>query len=237
MTRVSTVERQRSPRTLLARCACLLLALAFSTGALAQPALEETVKAAYIYRFLEYVAWPPQAFRTPDEPLVIGTTHNDGVTAELSRIVAERTVHNRKLSVVVVKQVDRDAPVHVLYIPSDDAARLAKAAEVARQRPILIITDVNDGLEKGATINFVQSEGRIKFEVSLEAASRAGLTISSRLLAVATRVKKSAYRPATYARLDPAVAVIQGLARNQVSRSLHELSHALPRLAAATRRW
>ena len=181
----------------LACVACALVGL--PSGAFAQAPLEATVKAAYIYRFLEYVAWPAQVFKTPEEPIVIGTTHNDEVTAELARIVAERTVQNRKLSLVVVKQFERDTPVHVLYIPAGDAPRLARAAEMARQRPILIITDVSDGLEKGATINFVQSEDRIKFEVSLEAANRAGLTISSRLLAVATRVKKGEYRPATYA--------------------------------------
>ena len=184
---------------LLAYATCALFGLALPSAALAQTPLEATVKAAYIYRFLEYVAWPAQAFKAPDEPIVIGTTHNDEVTGELARIVAERTVQNRKLSLVVVKQLERDVPVHVLYIPAGDAPRLAKAAEMARQRPILIITDVSDGLEKGATINFVHSEDRIKFEVSLEAANRAGLTISSRLLAVAMRVKKGEYRPATYA--------------------------------------
>lgn len=190
------VERQLKA---LLCAACLVVGALFSSVASSQAPLESAVKAAYIYRFLEYVAWPAPSFRTAEDPIVIGTTHSDEVSAELNRMTSGRTVHNRRLVVTAVKQFERDSVVHVLYVPAGDVARSAKLIEAARQRPILVITDIEDGLDRGATINFVQSEGRIKFEVSVEAAGRAGLTISARLLAVATRVKKGEYRPPVYA--------------------------------------
>ncbi|MGZ8229713.1 MAG: YfiR family protein [Burkholderiales bacterium] len=48
------------------------------------------------------------------------------------------------------------------------------------------------------------TEGRIKFEVSLEAAQRAGLTISARLLALAVRVKKGEFQHNMFAMSAPA---------------------------------
>ena len=232
MSRLKSAFCPRRPFELLGYAACVLFALTLSSNAAPQPPLEAAVKAAYIYRFLEYVAWPAQAFRTPDEAIVIGTTHNDDVTAELTRIVSERHVHNRRLSVVAVKQIDRDLVVHVLYVPALDAARLARAVELARQRPILVITDMDEGLEKGATINFVQSEGRIKFEVSVEAAARAGLTISARLLAVATRVKKGESRPATYAWPGPRGTPRRIPEERDLLRRLRDVPRAAPRFVA-----
>jgi hypothetical protein len=56
----------------------------------------------------------------------------------------------------------------------------------AQQAGSLTVTET--GLEHGSAINFVVSDERIAFEVSLEAAERGGHRISSRMLAVAKRV-------------------------------------------------
>jgi hypothetical protein len=182
------------------RVALLLIALCCGSLAHAesQTPLEVEVKAAYIYRFLDYVTWPSQSFRAQEDPIVIGTLQNDEVAAELARLTRDRTVQGRRLQVVVVKD-ERDPAVHVLYVSRLEPARTARALEAARQRPILVVTDLSDGLDRGGVINFVPTGGRIQFEVSLEAAARAGLEISSRLLAVARRVKKGEYRHRVYA--------------------------------------
>ena len=170
----------------------LCWAMFLSAPAAAQAPLDFEVKAAYIYRFLDYVTWPAQSFRTADDPIVIGALQNNEVAAELARIARERTVQGRRLQVTTVKD-EREPGVHALYVPRVDAARAARALDAARQRPILVVTDHPEGLERGGVINFVPAGGRIQFEVSLEAAARTGLEISSRLLAVAIRVKKGEY--------------------------------------------
>jgi hypothetical protein len=173
-----------------------------SAPAAAQAPLDSEVKAAYIYRFLDYVTWPPQSFRNADDPLLIGTMQNDDVAAELARLTRERTVQGRRLQLVVVKD-EREPGVHALYVPRVEAARAARVLDAARQRPILVVTDHPEGLERGGVINFVPAAGRIQFEVSLEAAARTGLEISSRLLAVAIRVKKGEYGRPLVASMPP----------------------------------
>ena len=180
----------------LARWLCLIAAMLVSAGASAQAPLASAVKAAYIYRFLEYVTWPGESSKAPDEPIIIGVAREDEVARELRRIASDRTVHDRRIVVVTARQ-GAEAPLHVLYLPASDIAKFIKVA--AGQRPTLIVTDTADGLDHGATINFVQSGGRIKFEVSIDAAQRAGLAISSRLLAIAIRVKKGEYQQHIYA--------------------------------------
>lgn len=186
-------------RSTFAHWLCIVVAFVFSAGAQAQVPLESAVKAAYIYRFLEYVTWPGESSKAPDAPIVVGVTREDDVAGELRRIARDRTVQNRRI-VVLAARPNTDTQVHVLYVATPDIAKFLKGA--VRQRPVLIVTDTADGLEHGATINFVHSEGRIKFEVSVDAAHRAGLAISSRLLGIAIRVKKGEYQQHIYALLE-----------------------------------
>jgi hypothetical protein len=58
-----------------------------------------------------------------------------------------------------------------------------------RSRNILVITESEDALDQGSVINLILIDGRVRFEVSLDAAERAGLKVSSRMLAVAHLVR------------------------------------------------
>jgi hypothetical protein len=57
-----------------------------------------------------------------------------------------------------------------------------------RDRPVLIVSDSPQGLENGSALNFVLVDDRLRFEASLRATERAGLKVSSRLLALAQRI-------------------------------------------------
>jgi hypothetical protein len=65
---------------------------------------------------------------------------------------------------------------------------LSAILRAARGEGVLAVTESERGLEQGASINFVMSEDRVGFEVSLESAEKSGHKISSRMLTVARRV-------------------------------------------------
>jgi YfiR/HmsC-like len=170
-------------RWLLCTAAGLLAATA---SAAAQEALEASVKAAYVYKFLAYVDWPPGSFPSAEAPQVIGVMRADAVQADLDRLVAGRRVNGRPLVTRKIVPGDSLEGVHVLYVGR--AARVASAVPMVGNRPILVITDVPTGLAEGGALNFVLVDGRVRFEASPRAADRLGLRLSSRLLAVAERV-------------------------------------------------
>lgn len=151
-----------------------------------QEALESSVKAAYLYKFLTYVDWPPSAFASADAPQVIGVIGADDVLAELQRLVAGRTVNGHPLVATRIAPGDSVELLHVLYIGR--AARAAAALRAVPGKPVLTVTDAPSGLAEGGVLNFLLVHGRVRFEASLPAAERAGLKLSARLLAVAERV-------------------------------------------------
>jgi hypothetical protein len=78
------------------------------------------------------------------------------------------------------------AGVHVLFVGRAASAQLA---QLAPTRGMLVVSDSERGLDQGAVVNFVRDEGRVRFEVAVDAAERRELRISSRMLAVASSVR------------------------------------------------
>jgi hypothetical protein len=150
---------------------------------------ERSVMAAYIYRFITYVEWPASAFATAEAPLVIGVVNADDIAAELEQIVQGRAAQNRRLQVRRIAVGEAWTGVNVLFIGGEGAPKFLQAAKTLTDRSVLTITGVDRGLDHGSVINFVQVDGRVRFEVNVAIAERSGLRLSSRLLTVATRVK------------------------------------------------
>jgi YfiR/HmsC-like len=175
----------RSRRGLFALWTALLLGL--GVDALAQQAAEPTVKAAFLYKFAGYVEWPPATFAAADSPFVIGVLGADEVAAELERIVPGRTVNDHRVVVRRLKEGEPPRGVNLLFVGRAEAS-LRPILRAAQAQGVLTVTETERGLELGSAINFVVSEDRVGFEVSLDSADRVGLRISSRMLAVARRV-------------------------------------------------
>ena len=151
--------------------------------------LEERVKAAYLYRFAEYVEWPEGAFARRDTPVTIGVIGSETLADELAQAVVGRTVNDRPVTIRRLKPGEPLTGVHVLFIGRSESARLNQLAQGAQPRSILTVTESEGALAQGSVINFVVADRRIRFEISLESAEKSKLRLSSRLLAVAQQVR------------------------------------------------
>ena len=167
-----------------------LAALACAWAARAQhvEATEASIKAAFLYKFASYVEWPDGAFSTPEAPFVFAVMGADDVAGDLSRLVAGRTVGSRPVSVRRMKEGESLRGVHLVFVGRPESARLASLARAGRQFGTLVVSEVPGGLEAGAAINFLVTEDRVGFEVSLAGAESGGHHISARMLQVARRV-------------------------------------------------
>ena len=151
--------------------------------------LERRVKAAFLYKFADFVEWPESALGRADSAFTIAVAGDDQVATELSELTARRTTSGRGVAVRRVRDVESLAGVHILFIGRAEAARLSQWLRAAQSRHILVVTETEGALTHGSVINFVLSDGRVRFEISLPSADRSGLVLSSRLLAVAHAVR------------------------------------------------
>jgi hypothetical protein len=148
-----------------------------------------SVKAAFLYRFLAFVEWPERAFASATSPIVVGVLGADALAHELDAVVANRRVGERPIEVRRVEAAHALDGVNVLYVGEAAAAALPGLAAAASRASVLLVSEFDDALEEGSVINLLVVDNRVRFEVSLEAAARSALRLSSRLLAVAYRVR------------------------------------------------
>ena len=150
--------------------------------------METSVKAAYLYKFLSFVDWPPSMLEG-GAAFEIGIVQADGIHAELQRVLPGRSVHGRPVIARRLDEGDSLEGLHVVMI-GGSARRAGAWLNRQKQRPMLLtVTDAPGALAAGSILNFVEADGKVRFEASLTAAGKAELKLSSRLLSVALRVE------------------------------------------------
>lgn len=190
----SQPKAHRLPRTIATLAVMLLLWMMASTATAAEEGadLERSVKAAFLYKFASFVEWPAPVLPRPDTPITIGVAESETLVMELSQMVAGRTAQGHPITVRLIRAGDVLAGVHILFVDSSESSRLGQWAKAAQTQSTLLVTDAENALTRGSMINFVLAERRVRFEVSLDAAEKSGLKLSSRLLAVARQVHRRA---------------------------------------------
>jgi hypothetical protein len=171
---------------------CALLGLLFTgwTGIANGAYSDEAVKAAFLYRFTGFVDWPPESL----EPghFTIAVLGSRPVAKELARLLVKYPVKNLPARVRLVDHPREALDAQMLYVGASYPGDLREVTDALAQRPVLLVTDHPGALDEGSSVNFLVVDRRVRFEISLGAAQRAGLRVSSQLLAVAAHVRGAA---------------------------------------------
>jgi hypothetical protein len=168
-------------RIVTATCLIVTVAFSFASPAQSAPASEYQVKAAFLFNFAKFVAWPAHAFPDANSPYVIGVLGRDPFGSYLDDTVRGEHINNRPL---VIRRYHNQTEInncHVLFISRSESDRLDQIVAALKNRTLLIVTDT-DGGNGGVIIRFVTEGNRIRFKIDAEAAKAANLTISSKLL-------------------------------------------------------
>jgi len=164
---------------------CLCFASVRLHAGLAGEATESEVKAAFLYNFSKFIEWPETSFQSPSSPIVIGVVSDPSFAHTLNTIVAGKTVNGRTILVKTLEPASDLTGCHMVYVPGSNP-RVAEFVARAPRASILTVGDADEFTRTGGVIRFFLTSGRVRFEINIEAAQRANLRISSKLLAVAT---------------------------------------------------
>jgi hypothetical protein len=148
---------------------------------------EYSLKAAFIYRFTEYVDWEGLKKNQEFKVAILGDTP---LTANLIDIAENAEVGNREISVEEYETLNEIDDCQILFVSRDSTVPLPAILHKFEGRETLIVTEKDGYGEKGACINFFLSESKIRFEVNLKAVEKAGLAVSSQLLQHAVVIGK-----------------------------------------------
>ncbi len=145
---------------------------------------EDAVKAAFIFHFTQFVEWPTDRPKT----ITIGVFGEDPFNGALD-IIHGKMVNGQAIRIKQLSSTERVVDnVQVLIVGWCDEKALTSILASTANRPILTIADRDAFEVEGAIINLFRKGTRQKFGVDRQAASRAGLILSSQLLQIAAAV-------------------------------------------------
>jgi len=156
---------------------------------------EYLIKAGFIYNFAKFVEWPSTSFPQSDSPIVIGVLGTDPFGNVLDHIVADKKIGSRGFVVRRYKwgkDLKDLRDCQILFISASEKAHTDEVVEFVKWLPILTIGETPGFAERGGVIRFTLEDNRVRFEVNVDAAHKANLNISSRLLTLAKIIPQSA---------------------------------------------
>ncbi len=151
---------------------------------------EQELKAAALNQMVHFVRWPPDSFQEGDSPLVIGIFGADPFGSLIDELVAGEVASGHPVKVVRCFTLEAAADCHVVYIADANLRSASRLVHFLADRSILTVSGDETFLEKGGIICLSVRSNRIRILVNLEAAMRANVTLSSKLLRLAEIVKR-----------------------------------------------
>lgn len=165
-----------------------LVGAGFMPPASADNAQEYNVKAAISLNFARFTEWPDSALKK-DSPSITLCVLGDNVVQQAFTEINQKQVGNRSLNVVYLSRLRNLGECHMLYVSGlDKSTTIQLLTEISSQH-ILSIGEQDYFTDYGGMINLVMTDGKINIQVNVDASKKAGLTISARVLKLATIVK------------------------------------------------
>jgi len=165
----------------------VLILLSHCVPARAQtaPSVEYQVKAAFLLNFARFVEWPTDAFASANAPITFCVFRPDPFGNALDEITQGKSIGNRNLVVRHIRDLSDAKSCQIVFVSSTESPRLAEILASLHGANVLLVGETDGFAVSGGTIEFTLEENHVRFTINTDAADRAGLTFSSKLLALA----------------------------------------------------
>jgi hypothetical protein len=147
---------------------------------------EDDIKATFLFNFTKYIDWP-NAGRLDEFRVCL--VAEPAFASALDRIIIGETAQGHPLSRLSPASPDAARGCQMLFLGRLEDERLERWITAVRGAPVLVVGETRAAWDHGVHVNFVVEDNRVRFDVNADAASAAGLTVSSKLLRVARQVK------------------------------------------------
>ncbi|MHC4758279.1 MAG: YfiR family protein [Planctomycetota bacterium] len=160
---------------------------------------EYEVKAAYIYKFLQFIDWPEKDKKntTKEDCITIGV-FNEKMHEATSKVIQGKTIKKnggqpksiaiKHITIKDTAEIEQLKLCQVLFLNSDDKGHVEEILNCLKGRSVLTIGEMEGFLERGGIINLLTEDNKVRFEINKAAAESAGIIIRSKLLRLAKRV-------------------------------------------------
>jgi uncharacterized protein DUF4154 len=179
--------------------ACALSLCLFCIGAPSPAATQQAdspseyqVKAAFLFNFAKFVEWPADAFAGPQAPFAICVLGQDPFGPLLDAALAGKTMGSHPVSLRRIKEHSEARRCHIVFVSASEVRNYLEVIDTVRGSSVLLVGDTDGFAALGGMIEFTLEGNHVRFLINPDAAQRAGLMLSSKLLMLARIVHDGA---------------------------------------------
>jgi hypothetical protein len=140
------------------------------------------VKAAFLFNFAKFAEWP--ALRS-GASIIVCVIGDEEIAAALAGTVRGQNIGGHPVEVSRPADSASWRACQLLFIADVATRRSADGLVGVKTLPVLTVSDGKGFSETGGIIELFVENGRMRFAINMDAADRAGLRLSSRLLGLA----------------------------------------------------
>jgi hypothetical protein len=157
----------------------------------AQEVDEYQVKAAFLYNFAKFVEWPAEASGDAHQVLTICVLGRDPFGQALDDVIAGKVIAGRPLALRRITDARHTGGCRMLFISSSENSRSLSLLNSDEKRGVLTVGEAGNATAECVAIKFTLEGGKIRFEINLAEVQEEKLRLSSKLLSLATVVRRT----------------------------------------------
>jgi len=147
---------------------------------------EDLARYSFLYKIAYFVEWPAEALPLLGDPFAICALGRHRVRLLLNALI-RKSVQGRRIAVMLVHDSSSDlSKCQMLFVADSEAGRIDQILAAVGTKPILTVGEIPDFAKHGGMVEISPDEDQLDLTINLDAAQRAGLMISSKLLSLAT---------------------------------------------------
>jgi len=165
----------------------LTLVTAHPAGAI-NAAEEYEIKAVYLFNLGRFVYWPDTIL--PDgAPFRVCVLGQDPFGQLLDFVVDEvKAIQQHPVQVRRLNKAEHSQGCHILFISGSEELQLSYIFEQLRNKPILLVSDMQRFVTQGGMVQFYQRGTKIRLMLDPDSFRSASLKPSAQLMRIATQV-------------------------------------------------
>ena len=146
------------------------------------------MKAAFLFHFAQLVDWPAPSPGEENRPLTLCTLGQDPFGGDLETTLQGKSIGTHRVQIRHVRQPQDVPGCQVVFISGRDRKQVVSLLASLKNDAVLTVGESDDFVKQGGMIGFCMDSDKVRFDVNVDAAARAKLKISSRLLLLAKSV-------------------------------------------------
>lgn len=142
-------------------------------------------QALYLLQFAKNTSWPQE---DNGKPFVITVVGDNALASELKKIASNKSVGNRKVSVVDAVSASGLTKSDIIYLGESKSSQMSSLVSAQSGNKVLIVGAEKGLCANGAGITFVPEGGKLLFEINESNISRNGLKVAPKMVQLGRQV-------------------------------------------------